>query len=134
MSSFLVTPKTISSVTELLVSHVHEFEENHFPRRTYIIDRDRIYSVLLNMNLRALEARYGEAGRFLPDDFKARYVYRPTGDSREARVYRTRCFLYQCDEGDINHSGLFKTLEELAKELAVDIACSLAEKQGVEWG
>ena len=70
---------------------------------------------LINLNKQALRSRYGEKVS------RTDYAYRtPRHDS--VQTYKSiQCFLYQCTEGDVPSSDLFKEIEALGLFVGVEI-------------
>jgi hypothetical protein len=73
-----------------------------------------------NLNIAALICRY--------PDIEQGAAYEPlslksTAQELDIAVFhRLRCFLYQCNEGDVPEHTLYKTLEKLLHSLAYKIA------------
>ena len=77
-------------------------------------DRDLLGMMLLELNRRAIKARYGE----LPDVEPYRYVERNEKPS-PMQVYKSlRCFLYQCSEGDVPSQPLYTHTSDAMENLA----------------
>lgn len=81
-------------------------------------DPDLLGMCLLEMNRRALVARYGDNNNA---DAVPPYRYceprpRPT---LLVQVYKSlRCYLYQCSEGDVPHMTLFLQIDAMRKHIA----------------
>lgn len=51
-----------------------------------------------------------------------------------AQFYKSlACFIYQCSEGEVPETELYKMLEEAQDKLAYKIAMDWANEQGAEW-
>ena len=91
------------------------------------------------MNARAIQSRYG-AGR-TADEVKAWEkeldpIACSPGQDFKARVqaYKSfRCFLYQCSEGDVPLSPLYKAVEAAADYLAAEIVPEIPEYEEAKW-
>lgn len=84
---------------------------------------------LFKMNCAAVNARYGDnddsAG-----EYKWKYAYATTG----VRLYKMiRCLLYQCSEGDVPKTPLFKALEKFNDRLAHEIVGKSKEYEALPW-
>lgn len=103
MSAFLVTPKTINVIAEKLAES-REFTE----------PVSQVASELLEMNLRALEERYGrDEGSY---GYTHQYRHEKAGS---LEIYkRMRCYLYQCLEGDVPASALYQEVDRLCNTFA----------------
>lgn len=104
MSAFYVGSKSISRLANDLV--------------VWLIDEPKeLATKLYAMNRRALIARYGSDG--ITDMIESfEYDEKATfGDDDEQKLQSLRCYLYQCGEGDIPESKLFRELENIKTKL-----------------
>jgi len=120
MSAFLVENETINKVVSYMPS---EF----VPCK----DRDTLGVELLKMNHAALKVRYGDE---MPESvefrFKPKVYY---GNSKCTVLKAMRCLRYQCAEGNVPESDLFKKLDEAINRLAIEIVDALPEYESAEW-
>ena len=80
------------------------------------------------MNRRAVNQRYGELGKPLA------YRYTSVPPQSKVQNYKTlRGFLYQCCEGGVPESKLYRVLESIAAGMAEDIVQSSGEYDRAEW-
>src|SRR4051812_1158656 len=71
---------------------------------------------LYALNREAVRQRYGTA------DPVPEYRFRPPGDVPKVQLYKSlRCLLYQCSEGDVPETALYRRVEERANGLAREI-------------
>ena len=96
-------------------------------------DAKPIHRALYDMNRNALLARYG-ACETPYEDFNNKNVdtREETRDEWQCRLFTViRNYLYQCSEGNVPNTKLFKTLRELEDTLATKIAIETAKR---DWG
>lgn len=84
---------------------------------------------LFDMNCEAVDSRYGEGES---ESFRD-MTYRFTRTLPQiAQAYQsTRCLIYQCSEGDVPESSLFKQLTEISNVIAHKLARSHVDK--LDW-
>lgn len=89
---------------------------------------------LLSMNYEAVNQRY-------PDDQEDgancinEYVFTPRYDDSIFQMYKSvQCLLYQCSEGNVPETDLFKKLDRFEKIIAKKIVSSLPEYEAAKWG
>ena len=86
---------------------------------------------LLIMNAKAVCERYVVAANVEPVYF---YRFRRLPVTPTEVYKATRCLIYQCAEGDVPNSEIFKALEEYAGELAQRIVKRSPEYDAAPWG
>lgn len=161
MSAFVVEPKTINRIVwQLLV----EKDRDGFPgqllaKTEFSIESEEYASdlglALYNLNMNAVNQRYPDcvpdragAERTLPgtygaDDKMLPYKYEavgiktlsglPTSDKYQA-IKSLDCWLYQCDEGNVHESTLYKAMEAIRDHWCRRIVTATAEYEAAEWG
>lgn len=92
-----------------------------------------IHRALYDMNRNALLARYGEcADAYEPFDGKSVETREETRNEWQCRLFTViRNYLYQCCEGNVPETKLFKAVKELETTLAYTIAGDTAKR---DWG
>lgn len=92
-----------------------------------------IHRALYDMNRNAYLARYGECETpYEKFDGKSVETMEETRDEWQCRLFSVvRNYLYQCDEGNVPETKIFKAMRELETTLAVTIACETAKR---DWG
>lgn len=81
------------------------------------IDADLLGMMLLEMNRRALVARYGDNSVAAVEPF--RYSALPHHPHLLVQVYKSlRCYLYQCSEGDVPDQPLYQQLVGVRDSMA----------------
>ena len=128
MSAFLVKDNTVEAV----VTHVRGKREGYpvFPET-----RHRISLKMRMMNLKSLAIRYGKDS--IKEELRAcrGYTCRIYPRESKVRIYKAlQCFLYQCCEGNIPSSRLYKKLERIKNELPKAIVEDSQEYSEADWG
>jgi hypothetical protein len=140
VSAFLVADSTINRVVTWLKSEV---STSHFTidqlARKYDIDLvsanwdDKLANAMFQLNVDGVNARYGEgeAEQFRPLNF----TYKPEMYYTRVQVLKSlQCWMYQCCEGDVPKTKLYRFFEEIENHLALKIVDSLPEYQKAQWG
>jgi hypothetical protein len=99
-------------------------------------------SELLAMNCDAVAARYGSVEEFLEGEPDPRTGYRycrvMPGDACEWDYFQVvkslDCYLYQCNEGDIEKRPLYIALERLREDLSSGIINCDPRYEAARWG
>jgi len=120
MSAFLVENETINKVVSYML-----------PDNASHADGTTLGAKLLTMNHVALKERYGDK---MPESVKFRYKYKSyVGRVRQCIVIKAmRCLRYQCSEGNVPESDLYKQLVKSLHQLALDIVDKLPEYESAE--
>ena len=117
--------KTFKTIPGLYDSEHGEFKAKVFHRALY------------DMNRNAMFARYGEcADAYEPYDGKMVDVLEATREEWQCRLFMLiRNYIYQCSEGNVPETALFKAMQEIADILAYKIANETAKRDwGCGWG
>ena len=147
MSSFMCSPVTIYVISDHLFTlrKLTELKELGLIKKDPLsVERVDLFNLLYQMNKKALIERYGEGvedliGYEMLDGFyRARREY---GEKEElipdlVLYYKINCFLYQCAEGKVADSPLYKYIDNDQAYLARDIVMQLPEYQNIsidEW-
>ena len=94
---------------------------------------ERLATAMRFMNVGAVRGRYEDADeRGMVGTAQAIALGHST---RPVVAYKAlRCWLYQCTEGDVPNSPLYKAVEEIAAALAQEIVQALPEYDETPWG
>lgn len=132
MSAYIVEKKTIDRI----VTYINEkysaypaYFEAQYPAiyAAYQGNLNKLGQNLWAMNVQAVDQRYGENN---PVSLY-RYEYCPADN---IQVFKSlRGYLYQCTEGDVPESALYKDLDRLADTLAREIVINLPAYEQAEW-
>jgi hypothetical protein len=135
MSAYIVGNKTINTIVTLLADELRETPFLRERAQAYKVDvvsidwKDRLAKAMLALNVSAVNQRYDEENA--PHDF----IYQPVPyGSRIAAFKSLQCWKYQCTEGNIPETNLYKFFEELLELIAVDIVTALPEYERAAWG
>ena len=153
VSKLLVEDKTINLITDLFCFGYKQnlkASEPIEPRQTGGWSF-KLAIELKRMNLKALEARYPSNwqeltehqgikqidiqtadGEIIPG-FEVFDDHHPYGETLPQKLKHVQCFLYQCNEGDISKTPLFKAVERLEAEMKNVIINELASYQEASW-
>jgi hypothetical protein len=149
LSSFIVRPETINRIVKYLdrvtmgnsmAQHSYEriLKEHGFNMNQDDQPRD-LAQKLFMLNLDAVKQRYPEENEqglpgpivLVPERYDGRYT---EGCENPIRVYKSlQCLVYQCSEGNVPETSLYKMLEELEHALAYWIVNNLPEYDKAEW-
>ena len=136
MSSFIVDDKTINSI----VFHITRDKDSHYVTNKFstgeLVGKPKeLGEEMYKLNLVAVEDRYGDyAAMTMGAISKADYSYRAVNASPIQTLKNLQCWLYQCSEGEVPGSTLYKMMEAYASELAKDIVRALPEYDLANWG
>ena len=148
MSSFIVKPETINRIVSYLDRATRR---NSIPQHSYAAllkkygfsmeDEEQprdLAGKLFMLNLDAVKQRYPEENKLglpgplklVPSDYDGRFT-----EGSPVTVYKSlQCLVYQCSEGNVPETRLYKFLEDLEHLLAYWIVNSLPEYEKAEWG
>lgn len=146
MSSFIVNDLTINRIVTFLFEYKgrygnpfadikKEFREMGFK----IVDlnenfeRKAFGTALKILNAKAVFQRY--KGKISVGEIEAtkEYKYQIVRTSLHQAYNHLRCLTYQMSEGDVPETELFKVLEKLETEMAIEIAEQTKEVKDAEW-
>ena len=137
MSAFIVNWACINCIVTHLNLHAQRFgwlasELGYDVSRR--ADLDRLARALFAMNCRAVDHRYGPGTASQDMADVPAIGYRHVMRSAPA-VYKAACCLqYQCIEGDVPETPLFKGLENIMRQIADRIVTDLPEFETASWG
>jgi hypothetical protein len=135
MSGFMVSDLCISRILEWL--YTMQYKEPSVLRTLgdmgFFVENSKQMRVLgnamLQMNRDAVNQRYNESKK-APE-----FSFVDCSVSKFQALKSLRCFLYQCNEGDVPEKNpLFKVFDELADYLAMSIVNDLPQYEEAEWG
>jgi hypothetical protein len=140
MSAYIVQDKTINQVTSWMRHDDHLSGPYNTKRLAEIgvqadADNslwDNLGRAMFALNVKAVDARYGEgeAAQFRALDF------RPSWEINNAvQAYKSlSCWQYQCSEGDVPETDLFRYMETVLAHIANMIIATLPAYQKATWG
>jgi hypothetical protein len=140
MSAFLVEDKTINYIVNWLRSEKFLLSEIPYKLKGLGFDttkvewEEKLGMAMFQLNISGVEARYGkgEAVTFRRMD----YHFRQTLPVSLAQVLKSlQCWLYQCCEGRVPETKLYKLFDrDIRMYLMSKIISDLPEYQRAEWG
>ena len=137
MSAFIVSEKTMSDIIYNLYWS-HKFKDRYYILNDNDIqteaDFDKLAIQLFKMNQDAIRQRYNEPEN---SDYSAipEYVDWNTGTINKYQCLKSmQCLRYQCPEGDVPKTKLFKFLEDLISAWMDYIISGLPEYDNASWG
>lgn len=144
MSSFVVEPKTINRVVTFLyladgsgsiwASSIKNLIAEHL---IDIRDKDGLCLKLFELNVQAVKERYGDEDfstmpgpkGMRPENYRFKFLH-----SDHVQVFKSlQCLIYQCSEGNVPETKLYRFLSELENTLARAIVSALPEYDKAEW-
>lgn len=122
MSAFIVSTNCMDRVVETILQR-HPTATSQFLG----LNANEIGAKLYAMNKAAVDYRYSE------DSVVPEYIYHRCLDGEIARYKAIQCYLYQCSEGRIDETLLFKEIEAIAAGLAETIIGRLPQYEAAGW-
>lgn len=139
MSAFMVNSKTMDCAVAAILEHCDDFAGIATGRVECafreLIARTQLGTAigrkLFALNRRALRERYGAAARVAP-----RYTFTPPGrEISGAQRYKcAACLQYQCAEGKVAESRLYRELDKALGRIAIDLVEASRDYERAEWG
>jgi len=150
MSAFVVEPKTINRVITWLESQCEKRQwigtraEEELGKIEFSLDREYIADLgqaMYNLNINAVSQRYPgdetidtlpgsvtKDGKLMPYKYRADVVYTDLQAMKSLS-----CWLYQCSEGNVGETGLYKAFERISNLMAHHIITRLPQYDKAEW-
>jgi len=126
MSAFIVSRDCITRIVDAISKCLDKKDIEDIFGTAH---KDTIGYQLWKMNYEAVNQRYKETDT-APD-----YVFPESPFCSEMQSYKSlRCYLYQCSEGDVPDSLLYKKLDSFSDKLGSSAASSTAEYSKADWG
>jgi len=154
MSAFLCDAKLFNEIAETLASYADQdpfafsatAHASKFILTLRVIENDNGSRVLhpniqakaavfarqlYDMNLEAISQRYEDG---INDGYDYKYESCLPMENQYQLFANIRCLIYQCNEGDVPETDLFKKLEKICDALAYDIITETDEYKATSWG
>lgn len=87
---------------------------------------------MLALNVEAVNARYGERGVKITPPHNG-YMYRDSPCSLVEGYKALQCWLYQCSEGNVPETPLFKLMDSVSNDIAHLIVAELSDYKQAAW-
>jgi len=138
MSAFIVEDVTVNKViSKLAADRDGEWIKRKVLKAGYDLEthegKNKLGWDMFSLNIRAVNMRYDDkpADQFRPLNYKYVGVF----NCQKIHCLKAlQCWLYQCSEGDCDQSPLYKLMEEIKNEWALDIVRKLPEYDQAAWG
>lgn len=102
-------------------------------RRCVDLDAQKIYEVLLDMNYKAVNARYSHDEHVAPSAMPVGEWLR-TYERKPWQMLKTmECYLYQCAEGEIPHSNLYKLIQTATNQYMKHLIGQIEDYANADW-
>ena len=148
MSAWYVGTESLSMITDIisryLVAGFNSFGFE-FPSEIKTLFEgepdERIFNALAGTNLEALEQRYDKetaAEMFDGKNYEDGHdIWQAREDGIQPWHYQLlkslQCYIYQCSEGNVPDSPIYKAIDKLIDRLAMYIACNQKEYEEADW-
>lgn len=130
MSAYIVSNKTMQRAVEAVLIA----EAPYSTKMASKAEVTKLGTELFAMNQAALAARYGDNDE--PPTFIGAAFHMPArvGKASIQQYKALNSLIYQCGEGDVPDTDLFKRIDQASDKLAGKILSSLPEYDAAEWG
>jgi hypothetical protein len=135
MSAYMVDDKTINRI----VSYLYQEQDSHWTRGRLarecgvpmIAGGPELGALMFALNIQGVNARYGdgEASNFRPLDYQYEYEL----CTKMQALKSLQCWRYQCSEGDVPETVLYKIMDDYSHRLAESIVDALPAYEKAEW-
>ena len=137
MSAFIVEDNTINKIiTKLAYDRDGDWLKRKLKEKGYDLEtldgRAKLGWDMFSLNIRAVNMRYedGHAEDFRP----LNYRFMLEGNYLKISCLKSlRCWLYQCSEGDCDKSDLYRLMDEIAGDWALELVQAMPEYDKAEW-
>lgn len=150
MSAFYVGRESLSMLTDIIVRYQNGgFNSFGFTFPNELMDwfrgeqgwqrENEVFNQLRQMNVDALKARYEDYEEMI-DDLgyeEGHDIWQPRNGVQfwhYQLLKSLQCYIYQCSEGMVPESSLYKGIDELIISLALFIAHNQPEYEEAKWG
>jgi hypothetical protein len=144
MSCWILDERRIASLAHHILDLYSTEEELKYAREsTWLARRYPAWPIwpglakdMMQMNLDAFVARYeGRHMEYVPNVENADMESHPVELFSRVQFFKTlQCYLYQCNEGDIDERPLFKVLYALLEFLSTTVSTNSPEYEAAQWG
>jgi len=143
MSSFIVKDKSINKIVTFFIKCSYDNEMSNsligdilteegynlnYKENDLNPDAQRLSEYMKGLNLNAVNYRYNEDLQ----DFKIKFE--EITENNEFQILKSlQCFLYQCSEGEIPETKLFKMLKEIEEVLKNKVLDGIEDYKKAKW-
>ena len=138
MSAFIVEDKTINRIVNILAHEIRRGDFSHalqegLSKLGYDLSdnksAEKLAKDMFDLNVSAVSQRYGKKEQAL------KFTYVPGTFTSMIQAFKSlNCWVYQCTEGDVPESSLYKFFTDIVETyLSKKIIYSLPEYDKAEW-
>lgn len=134
MSAFVVKEKTINRIVNYLADARNlDFTRRLLEEKGYdlkvVEGKRKLFNHLYSMNLQAVDQRYKEK------NMRDHYSFKLLDGCMSIAAYKAfNCFMYQCCEGNIPETDLYKLMDKVQSQVARHILSCSKEYDTADWG
>ena len=130
MSAFIVNQDTINQIVTALLHGDFPYTETKLEEIGLAGDPQQLGRAMMILNGDAVKQRYGDK----IDTGCLPYRFRPIPVSEIQTFKSLECWLYQCTEGDVPDTKLYKIMSDFCHVYASRIIAKLPEYEFAYWG
>ena len=145
MSAYIVEQKTVNRIITFLMYPPSDYSTTALQEPLeklcfFLSSRDskkhalHLGKRLMELNFYAVKERYGDNVTQEECDCIRNYEFSREPVSPVQAMKSLRCFLYQAYEGDADETALFKAMERIKANIAIEIVENMPEMASAEWG
>ena len=137
MSAFVVEDKTVNSIVLFIAKErgqlgywKAQLKDAGFDLDTYD-GQVALGKAMFALNVQAVTTRYKGGA----EDFRTmNYKFQASLTTQYQALKSLKCWLYQCSEGDVPETELFKIMDKISNALAYNIASRTPQFEAANWG
>jgi len=133
MSAYVVEHKTINKVITFLDNDQNMRSYLHHQLKIDLDSHEKALDFgrkLLALNIQAVNERYDGSQSVIPNGYEFHYEL-----TDQIGAYKAlQCLIYQCSEGDVPKTNLYKMLEDISHYMANSIISNLKVYEERPWG
>ena len=132
MSCFIVEKRTIDRIVAHIASVPIDSRQKFYPLLAEE-NKNKLGCQLWRMNVDAYNYRYSESSHVPAEPYPI-YVFSRISFYTPIQTFKSfECFIYQCSEGDIPKTELYKQVFAVSRQLAAEIVHSTSQYDKAEW-
>jgi len=145
MSAFVVSDKTINRIISFFLDNSCDKKNkywydlsplrllNYIPIESTEWDEkngEKLAKAMFTLNCKAVKERYEDSDTV---DYKLQYGNLVKNIDVFQAIKHLNCFLYQCSEGKIINTKLYKAIEKVVGNIALTVICDDTKYEDAEW-
>lgn len=127
MSAFIVSDTGMNNVVSAILAHGQDFDYEFHGSAIHPTNMTAIGRALFDLNNESMRQRYGQKEEI------DNYEFIRVKPSEFQTLMSIRCLLYQCSEGNVCETPMYKELQILAYYVARDIVDELPQYKLANW-